>query len=293
MKYHLLVIVTLACFSLTALGQTAPANNNKDATALRREIAAAVTAMARVGRASGASFSPDGKWISFVADLSGVPQVWVVPVEGGYPRMVTNGDDPVLSAAWSPASDWIAVTIAPGGGLNSQVYVVKPDGSGLRRLTDGGKDNNAFNAWTDDGKKIAIDSSRLDPASRDCFIIDVASGDIKLVSRNPGLGNIEGISKDSRASRKTESWHCCKGCAIAATTTSTCWISPPEKTRCSRGTTERLFIPAKSPRTGVRLTSPAIRTAISRPLRGFLSMPANTSSRSWHRVKTADSRESR
>jgi len=198
MKHHLLVIVTLACFSLTALSQTAPTNNNKDATALRREIAAAVTAMARVGRAGGASFSPDGKWISFVADLSGVPQVWVVPVEGGYPRMVTNGDDPVLGAAWSPASDWIAVTIAPGGGLNSQVYVVKPDGSGLRRLTDGGKDNNAFNAWTDDGKKIAIDSSRLDPASRDCFVIDVASGDIRLVSRNPGLGNIEGISKDGK-----------------------------------------------------------------------------------------------
>jgi len=91
----------LPVFSLTALSQTAPTNNNKGANALRREIAAAVTAMARVGRAGGASFSPDGKWISFVADLSGVPQVWVVPVEGGYPRMVTNGDDPVLGAAWS------------------------------------------------------------------------------------------------------------------------------------------------------------------------------------------------
>lgn len=194
MKHLSLVLAAIFCFGLSAPGQTAP----KDATALRREIAAAVTAMGRVGRAGGASFSPDGKWISFVADLSGVPQVWVVPVEGGYPRMVTNGDDPVLGAVWSPASDRIAVTIAPGGGLNSQVYLVRPDGSEMRRLTDGGKDNNAFNAWTDDGKKIAIDSNRLDPAARDCFLIDVASGDIKLVSHNPGVGNIDGISKDGK-----------------------------------------------------------------------------------------------
>lgn len=168
----------------------------RDKKSLREEIAATVTSMARVGRASGPSFSPDGKWISFVADLSGVPQVWVVPVEGGYPRMVTNGEDPVTNAQWSPGSDWIAVTIAPGGGLNSQVYVVKPDGTGLRRLTDGGKDNNSLNAWTNDGKKLTIDSSRLDPASRDCFLIDIASGEIRLISRNPGIGNINNLSRD-------------------------------------------------------------------------------------------------
>ncbi|HJX85103.1 MAG TPA: S9 family peptidase, partial [Candidatus Angelobacter sp.] len=79
---------------------------------------------------------------------------------------------------------------------NTQIYIVKPDGTGLRRLTDGGKDNNGFDAWTEDGKKIAIDSSRLNPASRDCFLIDVASGEIKLISKNPGIGGISNISAD-------------------------------------------------------------------------------------------------
>ena len=54
------------------------------------------------------SFSPDGKWVSFISNISGAPQVWIVPAEGGYPRMVTNGDDPVTEQQWSPASDWIA-----------------------------------------------------------------------------------------------------------------------------------------------------------------------------------------
>jgi dipeptidyl aminopeptidase/acylaminoacyl peptidase len=112
-----------------------------------KELAATVERFARVGSASAPDFSPDGKWISYIANLSGVPQVWIIPAEGGYPRMVTNSSDLVTQANWSPTSDWIVVTIAPGGGLNTQIYLVKPDGTGLRRLTDGGKDNNGFDAW--------------------------------------------------------------------------------------------------------------------------------------------------
>jgi dipeptidyl aminopeptidase/acylaminoacyl peptidase len=163
-----------------------------------KAVAAAVTRMARVGSAGSPSFSPDGKWVSFISNISGSPQVWIVPVEGGFPRMVTNGDDPVVQAEWSPAGDWIAVAIAPGGGLNTQVYVVKPDGTGMKLLTQGGQDNNSFNAWTEDGKQIAIDSNRNDPASRDSFLIDVASGETKLVAKNPGIGSIEGISRDGK-----------------------------------------------------------------------------------------------
>src|SRR5438270_9125890 len=163
-----------------------------------KEVAAAVARMARVGSAGSPSFSPDGKWVSFISNMSGSPQAWIVPSEGGFPRMVTNGDDPVTQAEWSPAGDWIAVTIAPGGGLNTQVYVVKPDGTGMKLLTQGGQDNNSFNAWTEDGKQIAIDSSRNDPASRDSFMVDVTSGETKLVAKNPGVGGIEGISNDGK-----------------------------------------------------------------------------------------------
>lgn len=163
-----------------------------------KEVAAAVARMARVGSANSPSFSPDGKWVSFISNMSGSPQVWIAPAEGGYPRMVTNGDDPVVGAEWSPASDWIAVDIAPGGGLNTQVYVVKPDGTGMRLLTKGGEDNNGLDVWTEDGKQIAIDSSRDDPASRDSFMVDLATGKVRLVAKNPGVGSIDGISHDGK-----------------------------------------------------------------------------------------------
>ncbi len=189
-----LMLVLAVCSSIAASPQNPPAAGKSQ----QDEIAASVARMARVGNANSPSFSPDGKWVSFISNLSGVPQVWIVPTEGGYPRMVTNGDDPVIGADWSPASDWLALTVAPGGGLNSQVYVVRPDGTGLRLLTNGGKDNNGFDAWMEDGTKIAINSSRLDPASRDSFLVDLKSGAVNLVSKNPGIGGIGTISRDGR-----------------------------------------------------------------------------------------------
>jgi dipeptidyl aminopeptidase/acylaminoacyl peptidase len=192
--------ISALCILLMLAAQAAPQSKSEagQGSPKAKEMAAAVARMARVGNAGSPSFSPDGKWVSFISNMSGSPQVWIVPAEGGFPRMVTNGDDPVTQAEWSPAGDWIAVTIAPGGGLNTQIYVVKPDGTGMKLLTQGGQDNNSFNAWTEDGKRIAIDSNRNNPASRDNFIIDVASGETKLAAKNPGIGVIEAISRDGK-----------------------------------------------------------------------------------------------
>src|SRR6266568_5192262 len=77
--------VLACCISAISAGQSQPAGAAKAKT----DVAAAVARMARVGSANSPSFSPDGKWVSFISNMSGAPQVWVVPTEGGYPRMVT------------------------------------------------------------------------------------------------------------------------------------------------------------------------------------------------------------
>jgi dipeptidyl aminopeptidase/acylaminoacyl peptidase len=161
-------------------------------------IARQVALMARICSAGNPDFSPDDKWVSFITNISGAPQLWIMPAAGGYPRMVTNGEDPVISQQWSPAGDWLAVTIAPGGGLNSQVYVVRPDGTEMRLLTLGGQDNNSLDGWTNDGRQVAIGSNRDDPAAFDSFMIDLATGNAGLVARNPGVGGIVSLSRDGR-----------------------------------------------------------------------------------------------
>ena len=162
------------------------------------ELTRRVERLAGVGFCSTPSFSPDGSRVAFISDLSGTPQVWTVDVNGGWPQRVSAFSDQVTNAHWSPIDDLIAVEVAPGGGLNQQIYLVRPDGSGLRRLTPGGDDNNQIAMWSRDGRTLFIASSRDDAARFDAFAVDVATNTWWPVGRRAGLTRVTDASPDGR-----------------------------------------------------------------------------------------------
>ena len=148
------------------------------------ELTDKVTRMAKIAfSVLSPSFSPDGKRIAFVSNLNGVPQIWVVPTQGGWPMLVTVGDDPVGSVIWSPVGDWLAYSLAPGGGMNTQIYAVKADGSSQKRLTRGGKETNRLFDWTHDGKRLETGSNVRNPSAIDAYLMDPASGASDIVWR--------------------------------------------------------------------------------------------------------------
>ncbi len=162
------------------------------------DLETAVSRMSRVGFSRSPSFSPDGKTIAFVSNLNGVPQVWTVPASGGFPRLVTSFDDPVGNVEWSPDGTWIAFSLAPGGGMNAQVYLVKPGGTGLKRLTDGGKETNRLGGFRHDGGTLALGSNRRTGAAIDAYLYDTETGSLALSVQNPGIGGFEDLSRDGR-----------------------------------------------------------------------------------------------
>jgi len=184
MRRLLPIIVVLAAFAFAT-----------DAT---DSLTTTVTLMARIGRCTMPQFSPDGKTLAFRSDMSGVPQVWTVPVEGGWPRQITALDDPVDELEWSPTSDWLALSVAPGGGMNTQIYVVRSDGTGLRRLTRGGKEDNWLASWTHDGSALMMSSNLRDGAAMDSYLLQFPDGKMKVVAQNPGVGEMEDVTRDGR-----------------------------------------------------------------------------------------------
>lgn len=162
------------------------------------DLELSVARMAKIGSASSPSFSPDGSRIAFITNLSGLPQVWTMSASGGYPTLITSFDDPVGGVSWSPDGQWLAFNVAPGGGFNEQIYVVRPDGTGLRRLTDGGKANNFLNGWSPDGRFITFSSNRRDPSATDSYLLEVATGQSRMVAQNRGIGSIADVSRDGR-----------------------------------------------------------------------------------------------
>ncbi len=162
------------------------------------ELKISVSMMAKIGACWSPSFSPDGSQIAFISDLNGLPQVWIVSSKGGWPQRVTALDDQISGVKWSPSGEWLAFNLAPGGGMNQQVYLIRPDGSGLRRLTDGGIETNWLGMWAQGGKKLAISSNRREPEAMDAYLVDVSTGEFQLAAKNQGIGTLTDISADGK-----------------------------------------------------------------------------------------------
>lgn len=169
-----------------------------DAPSPADDLETAVTLMTRIGTCSSPSFSPDGNRLAFISDLNGVRQAWTVPTDGGWPSLVTALADPIGRVSWSPDGSWLAFSLAPGGGMNSQVYIIRPDGTGLRRLTDGGKENNWLGDWTHDGRALTLSSNRRSADAMDGYLVDPIDGKLRLITQNQGIGFLSDVSRDRR-----------------------------------------------------------------------------------------------
>ncbi len=179
---------------LCALAGSGPALASEIPTAADAELKTRIEAMGRIGYANSPRFSPDGSEIAFITSLSGVPQVWRMPSQGGYPRAVTSGSDPVSGLEWHRGGQ-MAYAISPGGGYNAQIDLVSADGKKIRRVTSGGPENNFSGDFARDGRYWFRTNAR-DPASTDTWMVDPATGESKLALKFDGLGGISDLIGD-------------------------------------------------------------------------------------------------
>ena len=161
-------------------------------------IETAVGMMAKIGSCWSPSFSPDGKTLAFISNMNGLPQIWKVSIEGGWPILITSTDDPIGTVEWSPNGDWLSFSMAPGGGMNQQIYIIRPDGSDLKLLTDGGNETNRLGNWTSDGKKLMMSSNRRLSTAMDAYLADINNMELKLISKSKGIGSFVGITSNGK-----------------------------------------------------------------------------------------------
>ena len=90
------------------------------------------------GSTDGPDVSPDGKQIAFVAVKDGVPNVFVVDIDGGNRRQITARKTPCGRVKWSP--DGRHLSFVSFEGKYPQLFVVPAAGGEVKQLTklDGG-----------------------------------------------------------------------------------------------------------------------------------------------------------
>ncbi|MFN2525310.1 MAG: TolB family protein [Actinomycetota bacterium] len=105
------------------------------------------------------AYSPDGSWIAYTDAPSRA--IKLIRTDGSRSRYLTSpgkfGDVAPFSARWSPDGDHIVFATLDG---DYDIWVVRPDGSGLKNLTSDSFVGEQNPVWSPDGKHIAFISDR-------------------------------------------------------------------------------------------------------------------------------------
>src|SRR5882762_8654416 len=124
------------------------------------------------------TISPDHKML--LIDLQGM--LYSLPVTGGKATQVTG---PIVEAShpdFSSSGNLVAIQSYQGGTFH--IWLMKPDGSGLRQLTTGHGDDREPR-FSPDGRTIAFASDRAFTGSYDIWTVNVADGTLKQVTSGP------------------------------------------------------------------------------------------------------------
>lgn len=128
----------------------------------------------------GATLTGDGRWVAYLSDVTGVPQIWAVPAAGGFPQQLTYGSGVDWVEARPGGSDLLYGADTDGDervGIN----LISIDGNSERTIVAKSPAFRLFGTWSPDGGRFAYSSTERNGRDFDVYVADVASGETKRV----------------------------------------------------------------------------------------------------------------
>jgi len=172
---HLFAIVVM--MSIPAAPQTLPAPSalmdprqitSKPNAQVEKSLTIERLYMTRL--VGGADWSPDGKSVVFVSNISGRNNLWLMPSEGGWPTQLTISDQRQTSPGWSPDGKWIAYISDYDGDEQWDIFLVSPKTGQVVNVTNTREIAEEAPAWSPDGRYLAY---MVKPKTSSVFEIDV------------------------------------------------------------------------------------------------------------------------
>lgn len=130
------------------------------------------------------TWSPDGKQIAFISNMSGRNNLWLVPAEGGFPVQLTVSDQRQASPTWSSDGKWIAYQSDYDGDELWDIFLVSPKTGKVVNLTQTREIAEMDPAWSPDGRYLAYLVKPKTSAAYEIDVYDMILREVKHITTN-------------------------------------------------------------------------------------------------------------
>jgi len=192
MRNAVFLVIILSSLATAGLAQTLPATkaitdpkqiaSKPNAQVEPRSLTIEKLYMTRqIGRPT---WSPDGKSIAFISNMSGRNNIWVVPAEGGFPTQLTVSDQRQTGVAWSPDGKWIAYQSDYDGDEQWDIFLVSPKTGRVVNLTQTREIAEMNPTWSPDGRYLAYEVKPKTSAAVEIDVYDMVMREVKHLTAN-------------------------------------------------------------------------------------------------------------
>jgi dipeptidyl aminopeptidase/acylaminoacyl peptidase len=130
------------------------------------------------------AWSPDGKTICFISNITGRNNLWLVPASGGWPEQLTISDQRQTAPAWSPDGKWIAYQSDYDGDEQWDIFFVSPATGQVVNVTKTREIAEENPVWSPDGRYLAYMVKPKTSSSYEIDVFDTLMRETKHVTTN-------------------------------------------------------------------------------------------------------------
>ena len=130
------------------------------------------------------TWSPDGKQIAFISNISGRNNLWLVPASGGWPTQLTISDQRQSQPVWSPDGTWIAFISDHDGDEQWDIFLVSPKSGDVVNLTTSPESAEEDPTWSPDGRQLAYITKSKTGSTFEIELMDVDTRHVRHLTRN-------------------------------------------------------------------------------------------------------------